>query len=177
MPNETNQNQTIAENKGMNPAARRNARRYALQAMYQWQIAGTTIDTIETEFLRYHIDKNLDLAYFKELIRGVPLYQKEIDQEIQPFLGRGFHEIDPVELAVIRLAVYELMKRPDVPYRVIINEALELTKKFGSIEGHKFVNGILDRVAKKNREIEIRMGKASISNTIEKPEDDDPNAV
>ena len=68
-------------------------------------------------------------------------------------------EIDPVELAMIRIAVYELMKRPDVPYRVIINEALELTKKFGSVEGYKFVNGVLDRIAKKHREIEINMGK------------------
>uniref|UniRef100_UPI0011DE3ACF transcription antitermination factor NusB n=1 Tax=Aquicella siphonis TaxID=254247 RepID=UPI0011DE3ACF len=143
----------------MNPVARHNARRYALQAMYQWQLSGTSITDIESEFLHYHIDKKLDLDYFKELIHGVPRYQHKIDEEMQPYLGRPLHEIDPIELGVLRLAIYELMKRPDVPYRVIINEALELTKKFGSIEGHKFVNDILDRIAKKNRITEIKMGR------------------
>jgi N utilization substance protein B len=141
----------------MNPIARRNARRYALQAMYQWQIAGTSIADIEAEFLRYHIDKNLDMPYFKELIHGIPKHQAELDQAMQAFLERGLAEIDPVELAVIRLSIYELLYRPDVPYRVIINEALELTKKFGSVDGHKFVNGILDKVAKKTREHEVAM--------------------
>ena len=156
MPNELSPNQ---ENSPMNPVARHNARRYALQAMYQWQIAGTSIDEIEHEFLHYHIDKKLDLAYFKELIHGIPKHQSELDQEMKPFLGRALQEIDPIELAVLRLAIYELIKRPDVPYRVIINEALELTKKFGSVDGYKFVNGILDRIAKKNRAVEIKMGK------------------
>ncbi len=161
MPNEPKQNLTTHESSTINPIARHNARRYALQAMYQWQIAGTLINDIETEFLHYHIDKKLDLHYFKELIHGVPKHLHEIDGAMQPFLGRSLHEIDPVELAVLRLAIYELIKRPDVPYRVIINEALELTKKFGSVEGYKFVNGILDRVAKKNRVEEIKMGKKS----------------
>lgn len=140
----------------INPIARHNARRYALQAMYQWQLAGTSVTEIEAEFLRYHIDKKLDTEYFKELIHGVPKHQHEIDAEMQAFLGRSLSEIDPIELAVLRLAIYELMKRPDVPYRVVINEALELTKKFGSSEGYKFVNGILDKVAKKNRSAEIK---------------------
>ncbi|SRR5579883_692217 len=158
MPNE--KNQTSPENlNGINPIARHNARRYALQAMYQWHIAGTPINDIENEFLNYHIDKKLDLDYFKELIHGVPKYQHDLDQEMLPFLGRSIQEIDPVELAVLRLAIYELIKRPDVPYRVIINEALELTKKFGSVEGYKFVNGLLDRIAKKLRVVELREGK------------------
>jgi N utilization substance protein B len=80
---------------------------------------------------------------------------------MSPFLDRSIREIDPVELSVLRVAVYELLKRPDVPYRVVINEALELTKKFGSIEGFKFVNGVLDRVARKTRTIEINMKKPS----------------
>jgi N utilization substance protein B len=160
MPNESKQNPIVTENSSsINPIARHNARRYALQAMYQWQLAGTSLNEIEAEFLHYHIDKKLDLEYFKELIHGVPKHQHEIDHEIQLFLDRSMQEVDPVELAVLRLAIYELMKRPDVPYRVIINEALELTKKFGSIEGHKFVNGILDRIAKKNRLTETKMGK------------------
>ena len=159
MPNESKPNQTTIENKAINPVARHNARRYALQAMYQWQLAGTSVQEIEAEFLHYHIDKKLDTEYFKELIHGVPKHQHEIDHEMQAFLGRPLHEIDPIELAVLRLAIYELIKRLDVPYRVIINEALELTKKFGSVEGHKFVNGVLDRIAKKNRLTEIKIEK------------------
>jgi N utilization substance protein B len=159
MPNEPKVNPSIAENNAINPIARHNARRYALQAMYQWQLAGTPVNEIETEFLHYHIDKKLDFNYFKELIHGIPKHQHEIDHQMQSFLDRSMHEIDPVELAVLRLAIYELIKRPDVPYRVIINEALELTKKFGSVEGHKFVNGILDRIAKKNRVVEINASK------------------
>lgn len=159
MQNEQRPNYAIPENSPMNPVARRNARRYVLQAMYQWQIAGTAIPDIEAEFLNYHIDKKLDLSYFKELLHGIPRCQHELDQTMQPYLGRPLQEIDPIELAVLRLAIYELVKRLDVPYRVIINEALELTKKFGSVEGHKFVNGVLDRVAKKTRTIELNMTK------------------
>ena len=158
MQNDQNQNQR-PESNGINPIARHNARRYALQAMYQWQVAGTSIDALEAEFMTYHIDKKLDLDYFKELIRGVHEKHTEIDQEIQPFLSRSIEEIDPIELSVLRIAIYELLNRPDVPYRVIINEALELTKKFGSIEGHKFVNGVLDKAAKKIRATESKMGK------------------
>ena len=130
---------------------RNNAGRYALQAMYQWQVSATPIDEIETEFLHYHIDKKFDLSYFKALIHGILKHQQEIDHEMQLFLDRSLQEVDPVELAVLRIGIYELLKRSDVPYRVVINEALELTKKFGSVEGYKFVNGVLDRVAKKNR--------------------------
>ena len=85
------------------------------------------------------------------------LHQAEIDDAFRPFIDRPLHEIDVIELAVLRLAVYELLKRPDVPYRVIINEALQLTKQFGSVEGYKFVNGILDKVARKLRVSEINM--------------------
>lgn len=158
MPNDQKQNQTNLENNNaFSPTARHNARRYALQAMYQWQVAGSSLNEIETEFLRYHIDKKLDLEFFKELIHGIPENCDEIDQAMQPYLGRPILEIDPIEMAVLRVAVYELLKRQDIPYRVTINEALELTKKFGSIEGHKFVNGVLDRVARIQRPTEIKM--------------------
>ena len=127
--------------------------------MYQWQVAGAPIADIEQEFLKEHIEKKLDMAYFKELIHGIPANKEEIDNAIKPFMNRSMSDIDPVELAVLRLATYELLKRPDVPYRVIINEALQLTKKFGSVEGYKFINGILDRIAKSNREIEMKLPK------------------
>lgn len=139
-----------------NPAARHNARVYALQAMYQWQLAQAEVKEIEADFVQKHITKKTDMEYFKELIHGIPANQAELDQIMKPYLGRLQEEIDPIELAVLRLATYELLKRPDVPYRVIINEALELTKEFGSIEGYKFVNGVLDRVARKIRVDEIK---------------------
>jgi N utilization substance protein B len=147
------------ENSSLDPVARHNARRYALQAIYQWQVAGASATTIEAEFLKHHIDKKLDLAYFKELLHGTSSMKDDIDNEMRPFLGRSIQEIDPVELAMLRIAIYEILKRPDVPYRVVINEALKLTKKFGSVDGHKFVNGVLDRVAKKNRANEINIAK------------------
>ena len=160
MPNEPKQEQvTTPAVKPMNPAARRHARRYVLQAMYQWQLANAPISEIEAEFVKRHIDKPLDMDYFKELLHGIPKHQKEIDAVMQPYLDRIMQDIDPIELGVLRLAIYELLKRPDVPYRVVINEALELTKKFGSIEGYKFINGVLDRVARKIRADEVNMRK------------------
>lgn len=153
---------TTENNQESNPpsaAERHNARHYAVQAMYQWQIAGAAVADIEQEFLLEHIDKKIDMPYFKELIHGIPTNLDTIDNAIKPFINRSMSEIDPVELAVIRLATYELLKRPDVPYRVIINEALQLTKKFGSVEGYKFVNGVLDRIAKTQRESESKMQK------------------
>lgn len=159
MPTKQNDQSPSQPVNATNPNARHNARQYAVQAMYQWQLSGTDMKEIEAEFIRLHIEKKLDLLYFKELIHQIPAIQKEIDTQMQPFLARSIQEINPIELAVLRIAIYELLKRPDVPYRVIINEALELTKKFGSPEGHKFVNGLLDKVAKKNRATEINMGK------------------
>lgn len=158
MQKEPDQNPAQPENNNsISPAARHNARHYALQAMYVWQIADTPINEIESEFLLYHIDKKFDSAYFKELLHGVPANLDIIDQELRSFIGRPMHEIDPIELSVLRISIYELLKRPDVPYRVIINEALELTKKFGSVEGHRFVNGVLDKTAKKIRATEVQM--------------------
>ena len=158
MQNETNPPEGSPVNP-MNPTARRHARRYALQAMYQWHIANTEIPEIEAEFIASQIDRPTDIDYFKELIYGVPAKKELIDAALTPYLGRPLHEIDPIELSVLRLSTYELLYRLDVPYRVVINEALELTKKFGSIEGFKFVNGVLDRVARKERATEIGMGK------------------
>jgi transcription antitermination protein NusB len=139
----------------MNVYARRSARQYAMQGLYQWQIAGASATEIEAQFIAHQINKKTDLDYFKELVHGVPAKNVEIDAAMEPSLKRPILELDPVELAILRLATYELLFRPDIPYRVIINEALELTKKFGSVEGFKFVNGVLDQVAKRIRVTEI----------------------
>lgn len=140
----------------MNPNARHNARHYALQALYQWQIADAPTEEIEKQFIQTEIKKNTDLDYFKELLHSIPKEQNVLDNTIAPFLKRKLNELDPVELIILRIGTYELMKRPDIPYRVVINESLELTKRFGSIEGFKFVNSILDLVAKQERAVEIQ---------------------
>lgn len=143
----------------MNPTARRHARFYALQAIYQWQISATPLADLEMDFLVRHIKKKTDLDYFKELIHTIPKQTDELDNHMARFLSRPIHELDPIELAILRMGTYELVHRLDIPYRVVINEALELTKKFGSIEGYKFVNGILDQVARQCRHVEIAADK------------------
>jgi len=141
----------------MKPTARHYARQYALQALYQWQISHTLPDEIELQFLAHQtMSKKTDLDYFKNLLHGVPNHCEQIDELMLPFLNRPITELDPIELSILRLSIYELLHRQDVPYRVIINEALELTKKFGSVEGYKFVNSILDHVARCLRKIEIQ---------------------
>lgn len=135
---------------------RHHAREYALQAIYQWQLSGSPIQEIEIQFVKFHFTKKVDLPYFKEVIQGVVSLQPDLDQQIEPFSERSIAEVDPIELAILRIATYELTKRPDVPYRVIINEGLELAKKFGSPEGFKFINSVLDRVARHLRAHEIK---------------------
>jgi len=135
--------------------ARTKARRNAVQALYQWQLAGHDLADIEAQFLSEYDMKKVDVEYFKQLFRQVPLHLHELDDHLIPFLDRTIDEVDPVERAVLRLAVYELEFCLDVPYRVVINESVELAKRFGAEHGHKYVNGIVDQVAKKLRAVEM----------------------
>jgi len=143
----------------MKPIERHQAREYALQALYQWQLSQDPISDIEAQFVAEHISNALDFSYFQELLHNIPKCFDELDTLMHPFLKRSIKELDPVELSVLRIALYELSKRPDVHYRIIINEALELTKQFGSIEGYKFVNGVLDQVARGLRPHEMHARK------------------
>lgn len=136
------------------PSARRKARRLALQALYQWQIADTRVAEIELQFREDNDLTKVDAAYFSELLHGVPSALSEIDAVLAPVLDRPLAEVDPIERALLRLATYEFLRRPDVPYRVVINEALELAKTFGAEEGFKYVNGVLDKVARTTRSAE-----------------------
>jgi len=138
------------------PSTRKKARRYAVQGIYQWQLSGNPIKDIELQFLETINAKKVDIEYFQEVLVNTLSGITEIDELIVPVLERDINEVNPVELAILRLACYELMSRIDVPYKVVINEALELTKTFGAQEGHKFVNGILDKLAKQTRKMEIR---------------------
>jgi len=128
---------------------RRKARRLALQAIYQWQ--HNPSENIESQFRKECNPKKVDVGYFSELVNGVINNTANLDEQMLPFLDRSIEEINPVELAILRIAIYELVHRPDVPYKVIINEALEAAKVFGAEQGFKYINSILDKVVKKVR--------------------------
>ena len=140
--------------------ARTNARQTAVQALYQWQMTGQTPDEIEQQFYLNGHFKNVQRSYFKELLHGVPLQLSKVDGAMTEFVDRAINEIDPVERAILRIGVYELLNRPDVPYKVILNEGINLAKRYGATEGHKYVNGILDKVAQKYRPDEIMVAQA-----------------
>lgn len=129
------------------PAARRRARQLVVQALYQWQLSATPIETVQQEFYRFVDMKKIDKDYFDELVLQIPPLVSELDSHFSVYLDRPLDELTPIELAILRLATYELAKRLDIPYRVVINEALELTKIFGATEAHKYVNGVIDKVA------------------------------
>lgn len=131
------------------------ARRLAMQAIYQWQMTGQDPTAIIAQFQADQDMSKADLGYFQELVQQVPARVQDIDAAIDPFLDRPLPQVDPVELAILRLAGYELLQRLDVPYRVVINEAVELAKKFGAEQGHRFINGVLDKAARKLRPQEI----------------------
>jgi len=135
----------------MKPQARRKARSLALQAIYQWQLVADDVVNIKMQFVDKINSKKVDAEYFNDLLDGVIKNVGAIDEVITPLLDRKITDLDAVELAVLRLATYELMLRLDVPYKVVINEALELTKNFGSIEGYKYINGVLDKVSRQLR--------------------------
>ena len=137
--------------KRLNPALRRKARQMAMQALYQWEMSSSSLVGIEREFCEDNDMKKVDVDYFSELLHQVPAMKTELDDLLKPLLDRDMSELTPVELTILRLSGYELLKRHDVPYRVIINEGVELAKTFGATDGHKYVNGILDRLAREIR--------------------------
>ncbi len=137
-------------------SARHKARRFALQALYQWLIAGTEPSVIEVQFLeREQALHKADLDYFRELLHEIPKIKDEIDQYFMPFLDRKISQVSPIELTILRLGSYEMAKRPDVPFRVVINEAVELAKMFGAEGSHKYINSILDKAAQELRQDEF----------------------
>ncbi|HST28182.1 MAG TPA: transcription antitermination factor NusB [Rudaea sp.] len=141
-------------NSGIDLTARSRARRRAAQALYAWQIGGNPMRDVIEEF-RHEQDMEIaDLDYFEDLLRGVETHCAELDAGLAPFLDREMARVDPIERAVLRLAAYELRHRPDVPYRVVLNEAVEVAKRFGAEHGHTYVNGVLDKAAREWRAAE-----------------------
>lgn len=145
-------------------AARRKARHFAVQALYQWQMAGANLAQIEAEFRADNDMSQVDLEYFHDILHGVPKIVEQLDAKVAPLLDRRVDEITPVELAILRLGTFEMLHRIDVPYKVVINESVELAKIFGATDGHKFVNGVLDKLAQRERGVEIRGNRAAAAN-------------
>lgn len=142
--------------------ARNRARRSAVQALYQWQLTNQPLAGILQQFREEQgQSEKIDFEYFNELVAGVINQSEELDAALQPNLDRAIREINPVELAVVRLGTYELKNRIDIPYRVVINESVDLAKKFGADQSHRFVNGVLDKMAKTFRKVEVDAQKKS----------------
>lgn len=135
--------------------ARRRARRRALQALYQWQLNHDSPKAIIRQFIEEQNFEGVDEAYFKTLIEEVVHHQVAIDALIAPALERVDASLDQMERAVLRLGVNELMNHPEIPYRVVIDEAIELSHRFGSENAHTFINGVMDRLANQLRTQEI----------------------
>ena len=127
--------------------ARHRARMFLLQALYQWQLSGDDPREILIQFVDGREMGSADVDYFRELMRAIPDHVEEIDRVIEPLLQRSLPMVDPVERAILRIACHELQERWDVPARVVIDEAVELAKRFGAEQGHRFVNGVVDKLA------------------------------
>jgi len=130
------------------PKARSAARQRALQALYQWQLTQQDIQLINTQFLEEQEMGKVDIPYFKKLLHDIPQQLEQLDTAFTPFLDRSLTQLDPVELTILRIGCYELTYCPKIPFKVVINEAVELAKKFGAEKSHKYINGILDKLAK-----------------------------
>jgi N utilization substance protein B len=136
-------------------AGRRKARHYGMQSLYQWHMAGASLGTIEAEFLDDYDFSHVDLEYFQALLHGVPACVDELEAILEPLLDRKLDDLDPIERTVLRMGTFELARRIDVPYKVVITESIALAKKFGATDGHKYINGVLDKVARALRKVEI----------------------
>jgi transcription antitermination protein NusB len=140
-------------------AERRKARHYGLQALYQWHMAGADLADIEAEFRSDYDFKRVDLPYFQALLHEVPACVDQLEDILAPLLDRQLNELDPIERTLLRMGVFELQKRIDVPYKVVINEAVALAKKFGATDSYKYINGVLDKAARELRKVETEAAR------------------
>lgn len=131
----------------MKVSPRRRARECAVQAIYSWYISQNSVEEVELAFLTDQDMKGVDMAYFRKLLRGVVANVADIDEKLSPCLDRASEEVDPIERSILRLSAYELIYELDVPYKVVINEGIEVAKVFGSDDSHKYINGVLDKLA------------------------------
>ena len=140
---------------GSSKSPRRRAREFVLQSLYQWRVGGADEAAIEAHVHDIAGFDKADRNFFLALLRGVLKQRAELVEAIEPHLDRKFDELSPIEASILLLGGYELQAHPETPYRVIINEAIELAKSYGGTDGHKYVNGVLDKLAAKLRPVEV----------------------
>lgn len=126
---------------------RRRARECAVQALYSWSVSKNEIAEVELAFITDQEMKGVDMPYFRKLLQGSAEYSQDLEQTLAPHLDRSTAELDPIEKAILLMAAFELKYQADVPYKVVINEAIEVAKVFGAEESHKYINGVLDKLA------------------------------
>lgn len=144
---------------GHNPlvARRHKARHYGMQALYQWHMADSALNQIEAEFHAEYDFSKVDQDYFHALLHDIPAQVDELEALFAPYMvERSLEELDPIERALLRLGTWELKDRIDVPYKVVINEAVTLARKFGATDSHRFINGVLDQAARQLRTVEVQ---------------------
>ena len=138
---------------------RRKAREFALQGLYQRQLTGDPVDVIEAQLREHEEFAKIDDAHFVAMLRGAIKDAAALEARIQPCLDRPLEELSPVERAILLLATYEFVHHVEIPYRVVINEAIELAKCYGGTDGYKYVNGVLDKLAAQVRTVEVTGAK------------------
>ena len=139
-------------------SGKRKARKLALQALYQWLMSGSDLHEIEAQFRVANNMARVDVDYFCRLLYGVSEHIKELEASFTPFLDRELHELNPIELTALRIGSFELHHCPEVPYKVVLDESILLTKDFGSQDGYRYVNGVLNGLARQVRSVEISLG-------------------
>jgi N utilization substance protein B len=144
-------------NKSRTP--RHRAREFALQGLYQWLLNAEDAGAIDAHIRDAHSFEKADAEHFDALLHGAIRDAASLREELVPLIDRGIGQLSPVEHAALLIGAYELKHHPEIPYRVVINEAVELTKSFGGIDGHKYVNGVLDKLAATVRAIEVNAGR------------------
>jgi N utilization substance protein B len=145
----------MEKNQQINARARHQARKFLIQALYQWQLSEDDLHEILVQYLTDMNPKRNDCAYFQETFKAIAHQRHDLDNHIKPYLDRDINEIGPIEISVLRLAAYEFKDRLDIPYKVVLNEAIELAKIFGPEESYKYINGVLDKLVSQYRTAEI----------------------
>ena len=139
-------------------SGKRRARKLALQALYQWLMADSDLHEIEAQFRVINNMERVDGDYFCRLLHGIPANIVDLEASISPFLDREISGLNPIELTVLRIGAFELFHCPEIPYKVVLDESISLTKEFGSQDGYRYVNGVLNNLARQVRSVEISLG-------------------
>jgi|TARA_B110000305_G_scaffold119564_1_gene134247 N utilization substance protein B len=147
----------VSEEGLLEPTAsqRHRAREAVIQALYQWELSGYPMTQVEALFRADNNLKRADLAFFHQALRAIDEGHEGFVDALKPHLNRDFQELTPIERNILLIGAYELIDRIDIPFKVVISEAISLCKKFGTTDGHKFVNGVLDRLAAAARNVEF----------------------